>query len=70
MKLPNELWWALALLVGVALIGIVGGLFYAGWNLRDVFIDNPTRVGTWLILAGEVVGIYLLWMTRPWRDRL
>lgn len=66
MRIPIEAWSVLALVVGATLIGIVGGLYYAGWNMRDVFVDNDTRVAVWLITLGEILGIYLLWATRPW----
>ena len=69
VKMPIELWSLLALIEGVVLLGIVGGLYYAGWNLQDVFIENPDRITAWLIVCGGIVGLYLLWSTRPWRAR-
>jgi hypothetical protein len=68
-KIPIELWSVLALLVAVAFVGIAGGLYYAGWNLHEVFIDNPDRVLVWLMVIGEALGILLLWTSRPWRVR-
>ena len=69
MRIPVEFWSMLAFFVGVLFLGIVGGLYYAGWNLREVFINNPDRTTIWILTIGELLAICLLWATRPWRSR-
>ena len=69
MRLPTEIWVILAVLVGLVLIGILGGFYYAGWNLRDVFIENPDWLMVWVIVIVEISGIFILWVSRPWRIR-
>jgi hypothetical protein len=59
----------LALVAAVGLVGIVGGSYFAGWDLRDVYVDNDTRGMVWLITLGEIIVLWLLWKTRPRRGQ-